>query len=111
MGKSQRIKGRAWEQEVARSLRGIDPSAQRLLEYQQGYGYDIRLKELPLRVQCKSGHLPPWRKALDEASAAASGAGAIPVAAIKVSHRGEYAVLHWQDFVEVLAAWWQAVKK
>jgi hypothetical protein len=58
IGKANRIKGRAWEQEVCRRLRtikGVD--AKRRLEYQEG-SYDIDCN-LPFKIQCKISAKPP----------------------------------------------------
>lgn len=95
MGKAQRLKGHSWEREVAIKLREIDPDAKRLLEYQEGFGIDIETK-LPLSIQCKCTAKPNFIKAFQEAKNSKK-ADSIPVAAIKVDHKGKFILLDF-DF-------------
>lgn len=99
MGKSQRVKGHQFERDLAISLRTLDPTAKRHLEYQEGAGYDIDTK-LPLTIQCKAGARPPWLKSIMEAIKVAP-QGRYPVGAVKVDNVGEFAVMQWDDFLDI----------
>lgn len=108
MGKAQRRKGHDWEREVAASLRKLDPEACRLLEYQAGAGIDIATR-LPLAVQCKCGRsfstaVTGW----GEAQAAAK-PGVFPVCAFKSDRKGSFAVLAWDDFVDLFSVYLRKV--
>lgn len=106
MGKEARQKGHSFERKIARDLREIDPSAKRVLEYQKGLGYDIQLDNLPFLIQCKSQVRPNFISALQEAVEAKKGdsklAGRIPLAICKVTSKGEYAIMAWDDFLKLI---------
>ena len=104
MGKAQRRKGHDWEREVAASLQSLDPSARRLLEYQAGAGVDIKTT-LPVAIQCKCGRsLAVGLSGLKEAQAAAA-PGVFPICAFKPDRRGSFAVLSWEDFIDMLGGY------
>lgn len=52
-GKKSRTKGHSFERAVAITFREVYPDAQRLLEYQEGYGIDLDKTGI-FRVQCKA---------------------------------------------------------
>lgn len=104
MGKSQRVKGHSFEREIAISLRHIDPTAKRQLEYQEGLGRDI-CTNLPLAIQCKaSPQASIALKGFQEAYKSAEGFE-IPVCAWKCDRKGIFALLTWQDFLEIFAVY------
>lgn len=108
MGKAQRRKGHDWEREVAASLQRLDPSARRLLEYQEGAGIDIKTT-LPMAVQCKCGRsLAVALSGLKEAQAVAA-PGIIPVCAYHADRKGSFAVLAWDDFVDIFGVYMRKV--
>jgi hypothetical protein len=98
MGKSERRKGHQWERAVAISLRDIDPTAKRLLEYQEGAGHDLATV-LPYRFQCRNRKNINWVSSLKEIP---ESDGNVPVVAGKVTNKGEYAFLKWSDFIWLL---------
>lgn len=104
MGKSQRVKGHSWERAVAISLRNLDPEAKRHLEYQnsEAHGIDIDTM-LPVAIQCKC--TPQASLALTGYLEAKDGrtAGQIPVCAWKSDRKGTFALLSWEDFIEMLS--------
>ena len=116
MGKFQRTKGLNWERKTANILQDASGvKAIRLLEFQQGFGIDIKT-ELPLAVQCKCGKSTV--KAFDgylEAVRSARGStpGMIPTCFFKWSwqgkdphqKRGEYVVLSVEDFMEIFMSY------
>lgn len=95
-GKGARRKGHSWERDVARELRDIDPTARRLLEYQEGQGFDIHTTRLSYLIQCKSQKRVNWLQAMNEIP---EEKGFIPVVAGKVTQKGEFAFLRWSDFM------------
>ncbi len=108
MSKSHRTKGHSWERRIANDLKPIDPSAKRLLEYQEGMGIDIDTK-LPLRIQCKSSFQAS--KGLTGLAEAGEEAGKLSVCALKVTQKGEFAILHWADFLDLYKSYWELSNK
>lgn len=120
MGARERRKGHDFERKVARDLRKIDPSARRVLEYQEGLGYDIHLERLPIIVQVKSAKRVGFIAALQEAVEAKERLNIahssklearrergvveekMPLAVCKVTGKGEYAVIRWADMLKLL---------
>jgi hypothetical protein len=100
-GAGSRTKGHQWERDVANSLKAIDPTAKRNLEYQEGSGFDISM-ELPLKIQCKCQKRPNFVAALSEAESACKETSHMPLAAIKVTGKGCYALVKWSDMVRLL---------
>lgn len=105
-GKGARAKGHNFERKVARDLRSIDPTAKRLLEYQEGKGIDIELQTLPLAIQIKNRKQPNLISALHEATEAtlcdSKFAGRLPLAICKATNKGEFVVMHWSDMLKLL---------
>lgn len=111
-GKTNRRKGHNWEREVANDIRtfGLDPTAKRHLEYQEGGGMDIETK-LPLTIQCKcGGHSSVGFTGLHEAIKSMK-PGSFPVCALKVLNKGDYAIMTWNDFLELFANYWRLTNK
>ena len=95
--KSRRRKGHDWEREVAKRIRKIDPSAKRLLEYQEGKGIDIDTK-LPFAIQCKCQKRVNFLKALEEAGEMAEELDKFPIVVAKVMRKGEFVFMEWETF-------------
>ena len=108
MGRYQRRKGHDFEREVAASLRPLDPKACRLLEYQEGAGIDIKTA-LPLAVQCKAGRSLAVALAGFREAQAAAGPGVFPVCAYRADRKGSFAVLAWDDFVDIFGVYMRKV--
>jgi len=100
MGKSQRTKGHAWERKIARDLQVIDPTAKRNLEYQEGGTRDI-VTRLPLKIQAKNQKVPKFLEAVREANQDKED-GEMGLGVVKVTNKGEYAIMTWQDFMMLL---------
>jgi len=96
-GKGARIKGHSWERKVVNDLKDIDDSVKRLLEYQEGKGYDIDTS-LPYLIQCKSKKQINWISALNEVPEVDK---KIPIVIGKVTNKGEYAFLRWSDLLKL----------
>lgn len=97
-GKGARAKGHSFERKISSDLRGIDVTAKRRLEYQAGIGFDIDTR-LPYLIQCKSQKRVNWIQAMNEIP---EEKGFIPVVAGKVTQKGEFAFLRWDDFLNML---------
>ena len=72
-----------WERQVANDLRAVDHVARRNLEYQEGGTRDI-VTQLPFKVQCKNQKKEQ---------------GEMGVGAVKITNRGEFAIMTWNDFM------------
>jgi len=113
---NSRTKGHSWERKTANILtEATGVKAIRLLEYQEGFGIDIKT-ETPIAVQCKCGKSTV--KAFDgylEAVRSTRGStpGVIPACFFKWSwqgkdpnqKRGEYVVLSVDDFMEIFTSY------
>lgn len=100
--KGARTKGHSWERQIAKDLRGLDSSAKRVLEYQEGLGYDIQTR-LPLKIQAKSQKRPNLMKAMKEAEGSVvKGSVEMPMAVIKITNKGEYALMRWSDLLIIM---------
>ena len=103
MGKSQRTKGHSFERKVANDLKGIGfDKAKRHLEFQAEeaeLGQDIDNTH-PFLIQCKAmKNFPNPRKVLDQIK---DQEGAYKLAVIKQDRKGTFAVMEWEDFLEIL---------
>ena len=110
MGKYQRRKGLNFERKIAISLRTLDSEAKRHLEYQsdEAGGIDIETK-LPIALQCKcspqiSLALRGYFEAKDDAKP-----GQIPVCAWRSDRKGTFALIAWEDFLEMLALYHKGI--
>lgn len=106
MGSSQNRKGKVWEREVVRELKGYGFHALRTAALQAATGSeapDVRARksEVALRVECKAGKRVPWVRALEQASVS-SGDGT-PVVLARLDNQGRFAFLSLSDFVGLAA--------
>jgi hypothetical protein len=100
IGKSERNKGHKWERAVANSLHIVDPTAKRNLEYQEGGTRDI-MTRLPFKIQCKNSKRPKFLDAVREANTNKD-KDEMGLGAVKVTNKGEYAIMEWEDFLRLL---------
>lgn len=103
-GKAPRLKGHSWEREVANDLKDAGfTKAKRLLEYQEGVGVDIENAE-PFAIQCKNLAKPPsFNKMLEYMDEVQ-----LPgwrLLALKVTRKGEYAIMEWEDLMALIQDW------
>lgn len=112
---NSRQKGHSWERYVANYLQEkTGAKCQRLLEFQEGFGVDIKT-ELPLAVQCKCSKSSGLAfTGYKEAAASAIGTtpGTIPTCFFKWSWKGrkpseggEFVILNLDDFMEIFTAY------
>ncbi len=101
-GKGARLKGVNFERKVVRDLKEIDPTTTRVLEYQGGKGFDVYANGLSLKIQCKNAKRPNFLKAIKEASNSVCSTEETPMAVVKVTNIGEFAILHWSDMLYLL---------
>lgn len=99
-GKGSRLKGLGWERQVASDLRAVDPTAKRNLEYQEGGTRDI-VTRLPFKIQAKNQKVPQFLLAVREANQDKH-KDEMGLGAVKVTNKGEYAVMKWEDFLNLL---------
>ena len=116
---NSRTKGHSWERTVANYIKeSTGHKAQRLLEYQEGFGVDIKT-DLPLAIHCKCGKSPAtaFTGYLESArSTIGSTPGTIPTCFFKWSwqgkdphqRRGEYVVLNLDDFMEIFLGYFRS---
>jgi hypothetical protein len=100
MGKSQRNKGHMWERQIARDLHVVDPTAKRNLEYQEGGTRDI-VTRLPFKIQAKNQKVPTFLQAIKEANQDKQ-KDEMGLGVVKVTNKGEYAIMTWEDFLKLL---------
>jgi hypothetical protein len=62
MGKSQRIKGRAFEQKIARILKYIWPESRRGIQYRDGGKEASDIMGTPYHIECSKGGESIWAK-------------------------------------------------
>ncbi|HSG30967.1 MAG TPA: hypothetical protein VLB82_05420 [Thermodesulfobacteriota bacterium] len=98
MGKKSRIKGKGYELEVAKDLALIFPHASRLLEYQEGFGYDLQ-NTGNFNIQCRRykkyvpiSHLKDVPRTNDR----------IPVLATRGDNEKSVVCLYLEDFIRIL---------
>lgn len=101
MGKSQRDKGKRWEQAVARMFREAMPGVSVRRGWQSRSGSDAPDVEVPKWwVECKSGKMPNPRAALRQAVEATD--GRTPVAVIKDDRQEPFVAMRLADFLELV---------
>ena len=102
MGKSQRIKGRAFEQWVAKQLRGrLWPEARRGLQCQEG-GRVADIENTPYHVECSCGGESIWAKWKQANDDSTRYSHKVPIV-IKKRDRDEVVVmLSFETFVSIL---------
>lgn len=106
MGAYERNKGHNFERFIAKSLHCMDETARRRLEYHHldAYGEDI-MTSLPVRIQCKCGKqaakgIVGYKEAYESCPK-----GIIPVCALRLDRKGDFAIVSWEDFLELLDAY------
>lgn len=119
MGKSQRTKGRAFEQKIARVLREVLPTGwevKRNIQSQSGVvaGSDISVKlegeeEVTVSIECKHARRINYIAALEQAEGDAPG-NSLPVVVAKKHAGRTLAVMSWENFVWFLAGMAEVVE-
>jgi hypothetical protein len=105
VGKSQRIKGRAWEQAVAREFRAALPDMAEQIKrgWQSRAGHDAPDVDVPgLWVECKAHRKCDLVAALAQAEVAAAGTGRVPVAICKDDRQRPTVTMYHEDFYELV---------
>ena len=97
-GKSARRKGHQFERDIANALKNVFPNAERQLESQHGFGYDIA-NTFPYRIQCKcyQDYAP-----INKINEVPEEDGAIPVLVTKGNRKEPMAVMHLIFFLRIL---------
>lgn len=108
-GRRSRRKGHDWEREVARRLREIfGPQVRRGLQYQDGAATPDVIVPC-FHVECKVGARPPIIQALEQAERDAK-PGLWPVAVCKQDRKPPTVTMRFEDWLELLGAWWREVE-
>jgi hypothetical protein len=105
MGKSSVIKGKRFERQVAKDLRGIFPDARRGMQARHGGDAPDVDHAGPLWPECKHGKRPNIPAALEQATIAAKGTGRVPIAVCRRDHCDATVTLWWEDFLALLEEW------
>lgn len=92
---NQRRKGHSFERRTVRELKDLGIPAQRVLEYQEGKGYDVESSSFV--IQCKIGKRPNPRQAYKEVEDR-SPDGKFGVVRCKWDRSDDLAVMSWKDF-------------
>ena len=101
-GKFSRVKGRAFEQEIARRFRVVFKDAKRHLEFQTQEAHGVDLDNTGVyRVQCKRGRRYASLSAMKEICYAPE-LGEVPVLVTQGDHQDVLAVLPFEDFLRLL---------
>lgn len=98
MGKAQRVKGRAFEQEICRFLKAQGIDAKRILEFQQSEanGVDVETDKLIIQAKCMK-QVPNIPKVFSEFKRDDK----IQVVMFRVTNKGTYACLRIEDALEL----------
>jgi hypothetical protein len=109
MGRAQRIKGKRWEQEVARQLRQLTGHnwVRGLQSRDGGEVPDVYCQDLPYWIECKKGKRVRFAAALQQAEKAIDScedpyAPQKPIAILGVDHEEPYALMRLEEFKELL---------
>lgn len=111
MGALSRRKGAAWERELVRRFREVMPGAEVRRGLQSRSGEEVPDVDCPVFwPEAKRGRQPNVRAALRQAEASAP-KGRIPLAVIRDDRAEPFVVLGLDDFLELVAEWWEARRR
>ena len=106
-GLMSRRKGAAWERELVLRFREAMPGAQVHRGFQSRSGEEAADVDCPVFwVEAKRGKKPNVRGALQQAIEAAP-KGRIPLAVIRDDRAAPFAVLQFDDFLDLVREWWE----
>lgn len=97
-------KGRAFELEIAKSLRdsGLDERAKRMKRSGAIYGLESDIfQRLPITIECKQQETTKFQEWYRQASTGVN-TSKIPVVVWKEDHGQPFAFLKWTDFLEIM---------
>lgn len=105
MGKSQRIKGRAFEQKIARVLKPIWPKAKRGLQSQGAYVASIPdIVETEFHIECSKGGesiWAKWKQAQHDASSAEESKRLPPIVIKQRDREGPVVLMSLKTFIQL----------
>ena len=108
-GRNSRRKGANMEREIARQMNERMPGLGARRSLQSRGAQDGADVDCPIFwVECKAGKKPNPRAALEQAMRDAETTGKIPVAVIRDDRRPAFAVLPWEDLLDLMAEWWES---
>lgn len=111
MGALSRRKGAAWERELVRRFREVMPGAEVRRGLQSRSGEEVPDVDCPVFwPEAKRGRQPNVRAAPRQAEASAP-KGRIPLAVIRDDRAEPFVVLGLDDFLELVAEWWEARRR
>jgi hypothetical protein len=102
MGKASRVKGRAYEQDVARKLRPIYPEARRGLQFQDGSTAPDVIAG-PWHIECKKRKARPNPLAALEQAERDCDPKRVPVAVCKQDRARATVTMRFDDWLELVA--------
>ena len=112
MSASQRRKGRAWEQKVARLFREALPGIEvrrlgglQASKNESGNAPDVAAG--PFWIECKVGARTNPRAALAQAVEGAAGLGPIPIAVTKDDNQDPIITMKLADALDIFNRWWR----
>lgn len=111
MGRRSRIKGKVWEQTLARKFREAMPDAEIKRGMQYRSGEEAPDVEMPVFwVESKHHHRTNIKAALKQAEDAAP-KGRVALAVCKDDHQPAIVAMYLDDFLEFIAEWWCGVNR
>lgn len=113
-GLKSRRKGHDFERATVRRMRDVMPNAEirRGLQYRMGSGETVPDVEMPcFWVECKCGKQPNIRAAMRQACDDSMGSAKWPLAVVHDDRSETYAVMMWEDFLDLVEEWWEANRR
>ena len=108
-GRGARRKGASMEREIARQMNERIPGLGARRSIQSRGAQDGADVECPIFwIEVKAGKKPNPRAALEQAIRDAAATGKIPIAVIRDDRRPAFAVLPWEDLLDLMAEWWES---
>lgn len=110
MGKLSRTKGQVFERSMVKRFRQVMPgeTIKRGLQARGGQCDEVPDVDMPaLWIECKHGIKPSPRAALEQATRDSKSTGKLPVAIIKDNRKDPFVVMDLDDFLHIVAEWWQ----
>jgi len=107
-GRNSRRKGHGFERDIARQMneRMEGLGARRSLQSRGAEAADVDCDVF--WIECKAGRKPNPRAALEQAARDAEGTGKIPIAVVRDDRRPPFAVIAWEDLLDLMAEWWES---
>lgn len=110
-GRGARRKGANMEREIAREMNERIPGLGARRSIQSRGAQDGADVECPIFwIEVKAGKKPNPRAALEQAIRDAAATGKIPIAVIRDDRRPAFAVLPWNDLLDLIAEWWESIE-